>query len=886
MKMRILNLRLFIVILTNITVIQVNAQVRQWSSKPIAIKTRWADMVKPENPLSEYPRPQMVRDNWINLNGLWNYAITPLNANKPLQFDGNILVPFPIESSLSGVKAKLLPDQVLWYSRTFLKPRLNPNERLILHFGAVDWQTTVFVNNIEVGIHTGGYTSFDFDITDAVRQDSNELVVKVFDPTDEGYGPHGKQALYPENIYYTASSGIWQTVWLEKVSDVYIKSIKVTSDIDKSVAELNLNLSSNKDLAEYSLVVEVKEGKKTIVNRTFQCTDPIRFSVKNQKLWSVDTPFLYDLRVTLFRKKSRIDEVQTYFGMRKIKIAKDENGYERIFLNNKYTYNLGVLDQGFWPEGLYTAPTDEALAFDIKMSKAMGFNTIRKHIKIEPDRWYYHADKLGVLVWQDFVNPNQRLPNGSKEAFEVDLKETINQLYNHPSIVLWVIFNEKWGQFEQRRVTELVRRFDSTRIVNSHSGEMLYVNGVLSSPSPNPYDASDLTDVHSYPYPRNPMNLNGKAKVIGEFGGIGVPVEWHIWDDLVDGWGYDGVSSSARLKNQYSAMTDSLVALQKNGLAASIFTQPYDVESEQNGFMTYDRKIVKMNIDTIAWINSQILKVDRSHVAAMSRYSNVMDTSIEKYSDKLNDFRKGVMDSARIRNFALSANRMRDTVLTNEILHTYFELIKDPFADDNLKLFAHCTNTEEYYSFKFIIKNIERIRITSSGNIAIETMKRILRKNINAKIKSASKHEFNIIRNDARNKYGDIGDQIALEEIALLFFTHKEVSEFVSTKEEILKAYPSSISNYTMNSDAWFIFQNATDEQKRELEVGLKWIKNVTKEDPKNAWYLDTQANILYRLGNVKEAMSIQELALNAQPDNEEVKKNYENMRKGIPTWK
>ena len=410
-----------------------------WSQAPLQLPTRWSKLVTPENALVEYPRPQMVRSNWTNLNGLWEYAITPKDAGTPGHFDGQILVPYPVESALSGVKKTLLPSQNFWYTRTFAIKNKTDKKIILLHFGAVDWRATVFVNRKKIGEHQGGYTAFSFDITDAVHEGSNEIVVQVYDPTDEGIGPHGKQVLHPQNIYYTPTSGIWQTVWLESVPTNYISDIKLTPDIDKGV--LNILVT-----APTGFQIEAN-GTKGEAGKVFQ------MQVSDMHLWSPADPYLYDLNIKLIKDGATVDEVKSYFGMRKISVAKDDKGVDRIFLNNKPYYNLGVLDQGFWPDGLYTAPTDEALAFDIKAIKAMGFNTIRKHIKVEPARWYYWADKLGMLVWQDMVNPNQGLPEGSKEEFEKQNSEILSQLHNSPAIETWVLFNEKCGQYYQQRLT-------------------------------------------------------------------------------------------------------------------------------------------------------------------------------------------------------------------------------------------------------------------------------------------------------------------------------------------------------------------------------------------------------------------------------------------------
>ncbi|MFN3665574.1 MAG: glycoside hydrolase family 2 protein, partial [Sediminibacterium sp.] len=503
----------------------VTAQNYQQPTIPIA--TRWAKQVSPTNALNEYPRPQLTRNNlpngqasWTNLNGLWDYSITDEKTTAS-DYAGKILVPYPIESSLSGVKKPLKPTDRLWYKRTF-ETATKTGEKTILHFGAVDYQCWVYLNGKAIGSHEGGYTAFSFDITPYIRSGENELVVKVYDPSDAGIGPRGKQVLNPANIYYTSSSGIWQTVWLESVPEKYITQITITPNIDKSSVAIKVGAATDEP------ITITLDGKTTTGN----ANQLINIPIKKARLWSPADPFLYDLDI-----KMGNDQVKSYFGMRKVSVQKDVQGHERIFLNNQPYFNLGVLDQGFWPDGLHTAPTDEALRFDIEAIKAMGFNTIRKHIKIEPARWYYHADKIGMLVWQDFVQPNPRLPQGAKEIFEKEGAEMMAQLYNHPSITTWVLFNEKWGAYDQQRLTEWVKKTDPTRLVNGHSGEILYVNEKLRSPSPNAYVSADITDVHSYPDPMNSLAMPGKARVLGEFGGIGVFIPGHQWNTN-SAWGY------------------------------------------------------------------------------------------------------------------------------------------------------------------------------------------------------------------------------------------------------------------------------------------------------------------------------------------------------------
>jgi beta-galactosidase/beta-glucuronidase len=401
------------------------------------------------------------------------------------------------------------------------------------------------VNGKEVGLHTGGYQAFSIDITDALKPGANELVVRVWDPTDLGPNPHGKQVLHPQGIMYTPSSGIWQTVWMETLPAQYIQALTPAPDIDKKVLDLNVSVAGDCEDCHVEAIA-LAAGKPVAATKA-SAGKALQLRIPSARLWSPDDPFLYDLEITLRKNGKPIDRVHSYFGMRKISVQADAEGKPRIFLNNRYTYNLGTLDQGFWPDGLYTAPADAALRFDIEAAKAMGFNTIRKHIKIEPARWYYHADKIGMLVWQDMVNPGNDTEEG-RAQFETELKENIAQLYHHPSIVVWVLFNEKWGSYDQERLTKWIRQLDPSRLVNGHSGEMLYVNDQLRSPSPNAWAASDLTDVHAYPNPGYMQLQAGKAAVIGEFGGIGVPVEGHLWNDLQAGWGYDGVVTPPLLR--------------------------------------------------------------------------------------------------------------------------------------------------------------------------------------------------------------------------------------------------------------------------------------------------------------------------------------------------
>jgi hypothetical protein len=658
---------------------------QHWKIQLVQLQTRWAKEVDPSNALPEYPRPQMVRPNWTNLNGLWDYVITTKDVPLPQSYGGKILVPYPLESALSGVKKQLQPSQNLWYHRTFT---LSKGEgRTLLHFGAVDWQVTVFVNGKKAGpkdtyraSHTGGYTEFTLDITPYLKRGKNDLVVKVFDPTDEGIGPHGKQMLKPESIFYTSTSGIWQTVWLEEVPKSYIDHLTITPNIDSGYVSVTVQSATAES-------VKLKADGHEISGLT---NTLIHFPIANEHLWSPNDPYLYDLDV-----KTNTDEVKSYFGMRKISIGKDEKGIDRIFLNNKYTYNLGVLDQGFWPDGIYTAPTDEALAFDIK------------HIKVEPARWYYWADKLGMMVWQDMVNPDFDLKPGAKEAFEQQCKEELAQLHNYPCITTWVLFNEKWGQYDQKRLTDWIKQTDPSRIVNGHTGEYLYVNGELRSPSPDAYVDADLTDVHSYPSPMMPIKQAGKAQVVGEFGGIGVHIPGHDWEK---GWGYVQVTP-AQLEGKYHIMVNDLKLLEQQGLSGSIYTQPYDVEGEENGLMTYDREIVKVPIAEMQKINSLLIPTAPNIPNVSFQPANTRD-SAEVYAEAMQSYIQNPdgADHEELTNLLLLAGQQNDRLGVAGIAPAYFEQLskQTSFSKEDLELCNEYSKNINDYGFAILARDADQ----------------------------------------------------------------------------------------------------------------------------------------------------------------------------------
>ncbi|NQX54425.1 glycoside hydrolase family 2 [Pedobacter panaciterrae] len=786
--------------LFNFMNIAVQAQ-QKYQMEEVPIQSRWAKLVSPENALKEYPRPQMVRANWTNLNGLWDYAITAKTNNMKLLSEGTILVPYPIESALSGVKKALLPDQHLIYKRSIVRPAQKAGERVLLHFGAVDYQCWVYINGKEVGSHTGGYTAFDIDITETLTSRTNELMVKVYDPTDKGNGPHGKQVLNPANIYYTPTSGIWQTVWMEVVPAAYISELKMTPDIDKEI--LNLTIKAP---AGCKIEATVFDGKAK-VNAVFGNSDTeLQLPVKNARLWSPASPFLYDLEVKLLKDGKVVDKVTSYFGMRKIGIAKDAAGVDLIFLNNKPYFNLGTLDQGFWPEGLYTAPTDEALSFDIKAIKAMGFNTIRKHIKVEPARWYYHADKLGMLVWQDMVNPNQGLPEGSKAAFEAQCSETLTQLHNYPSIVCWMLFNEKWGQYDQQRLSEWIKKTDPSRILNGHSGEILYVNEVLRSPSPNAYVSADMTDVHSYPDPMMSVKQPGKAQVCGEFGGIGVFIPDHQWNTS-SAWGYITEKPSG-LRAKYTIMNQHLKLMEKQGLSGSIYTQPFDVEGEQNGLMTYDREVVKIPFAELRTIHSPLNPDAEKNVPMVTAQDADLTEPGLKYSAMLQQYIDGKRDPVFLKQLSMTATQVGDKLGAELAGKDYIAGLKMPLKEEDINSVVQFTKSTKDAGFTLMNKDAETFKkVMGERKYTVAMMNMILKGEMEP-LMSADPVDWTAVE-DAVKPYGAPGEEIFLRAKTVGFYNKQDWKNYVPAATTYLEKFGTNVPDNEKK-----MFQAAIDEHK------------------------------------------------------------------------
>lgn len=562
-----------------------------WKIADNPILTEWADKVDPLNPWPEYPRPGMVRTEWKNLNGLWEYAITPKDT-EPGTWDGEILVPFPVESALSGVKKRVSEEENLWYRTSFTLPSSWKKKRILLNFEACDWETRVWVDGNEAGMHRGGYDPFTFDITDLLAAGRNhELLVCVRDPTSAGTQPRGKQVAKPSGIWYTPATGIWQTVWIEPVNDSYISSFRISADADNGIVTIKTE-TVNQAGKEISVTVSSK-GTQVAAARGNPGQE-IVMKIDNHVLWSPENPFLYDISIDLLDGKKSVDRIETYTGIRKISLGKTEDGFTRLLFNNEFLWQNGPLDQGFWPDGIYTPPTLDAMVYDIISTKEMGFNMLRKHVKVENRLFYYWCDRLGILVWQDMPSgdsyirrtmPDIVRSEESANQFEYELKRMIETKYNNPSIIVWVPFNEGWGQFDTERITQLIRDYDPTRLVNSASGWTDRGTG-------------DMNDVHNYPDPIVPPAEENRAIVLGEFGGLGLPVQGHTWEQK--NWGYRNMDDTQQLLERFESYYGLVHRfVRENGLSATVYTQTTDVETETNGLMTYDRKINKMGVENV-----------------------------------------------------------------------------------------------------------------------------------------------------------------------------------------------------------------------------------------------------------------------------------------------
>ena len=576
------------------------------------LPTPWTEeALKVDIPLSEYPRPQLVRSEWLNINGIWDYMVdsTVIHPNStiyPPNFPNNtekIKVPFPPESQLSGIARS--GDSCLWYRKVFSIPEAWKGKHILLNFGAVDRISIIFVNGIKVGNHIGGYNAFSFDITDYLNQKENTLIVGAYDPND-GRAPSGKNGPRGD---YTFSSGIWQTVWLEPVEKQHISNIKLNPNLKENCLEITTSCTNN----NLTIIATAYDQEKDITKVSSKSNITFKLPISNPHKWSPEDPFLYDLKLQLKNSKGEIvDEINSYFGMRSIKL-KNIDGVIRPTLNDEFIFHIGLLDQGYWPDGIFTAPTDEALQYDIQLAKRSGFNVIRKHIKVEPQRWYYHCDRLGLMVWQDM--PNLWEPDGTdsiiiRQQFKNELKEMIDQHINSPSIVMWVPFNENWGAFNVKEITDWIKKYDPNRLVNGMSGYNYSPNYRKAYGDPG---NGDFIDVHHYGdiTPQIIPNSNeNRAISLGEFGGKGLFMRGHMWPVYNDA--YEMMLNKEHLTDTYILMLTRLEQMIKYfGLSAAIYTQTTDVEHEINGLVTYDRKIEKMNINKIQSINKAIIESTR-----------------------------------------------------------------------------------------------------------------------------------------------------------------------------------------------------------------------------------------------------------------------------------
>jgi beta-galactosidase/beta-glucuronidase len=586
-----------------------------WHPIPGNIMTQWAKEVSPENVWAEYPRPQMTRDVWLNLNGLWEYWITDKAQNEKRKAEGEILVPFPIESALSGVKRLLRTEELLWYRRTFSVPEAWRGKRMLLHFGAVDWQTRVFVNGQPVGEHVGGYLPFWFDVTDVLHDGENELIVQVWDPSDGHWQQRGKQTKNPHTIWYTAISGIWQTVWLEPVPQMYVDRLKITPDVEAATVRVKVDVRRTLETESGSGVVSVRvydAGVLVAESKTENATAEITVPILNPKLWSPDSPYLYDLEVTMGE-----DRVRSYLGMRKFSVSGG-----RFCLNNQPLFQLGPLDQGYWPDGLYTPPTDDAMRRDIELVKGLGCNMLRKHVKVEPARYYYYCDRMGMIVWQDMPNGGRaqtelegalsvafnpkhkdtfahrrfgREKVASREDYRRELGEMVDALYNFTCIGVWVPFNEGWGQFDAKAMSEWVMSYDPTRLVDHASG--WYDQG-----------SGNFTSRHIYALALKPISPEkDRAMSLTEYGGYSLKVDDHLWNPDAE-YGYKKFTTSEALTDAYlNLLNTELKPWIKAGLSAAIYTQTTDVEIEVNGYVTYDRAVEKMDFEKVREVHKKLM---------------------------------------------------------------------------------------------------------------------------------------------------------------------------------------------------------------------------------------------------------------------------------------
>jgi Glycosyl hydrolases family 2, sugar binding domain/Glycosyl hydrolases family 2/Glycosyl hydrolases family 2, TIM barrel domain len=889
-----------------------------WKMKPIALPTRWSALVSPTNALPEYPRPQLVRTPWQNLNGLWDYAISAKDGQKPRQFQGKILVPYPLESALSGVQSELQENQWLWYRRTFTV-NAGPQMHTLLHFEAVDFEAKVYVNGEEIGLHSGGYEHFSYDITKSLRPGENELVVRVWDPTDSGRtNPHGKQG-----FQHTATSGIWQTVWLEPVPAAHIESLRMTPDVDRSLLDLKVSLVGTEpgDMLEAT----VRSNSAEVARATFPAATELH--IAHPRLWSPDDPFLYDIEVRLLRGTRVVDRITSYFGLRKIQIRADAAGIPRIFLNNRYTYNLATLDRGWWPDGIYTAPTDAALQFDIEATKAMGFNTIRKHVKVEPDRWYFHCDRLGVLVWQDMVNPAIYNPGAltpqARAQFEQEVGETLPQLYNHPSITMWVLFNEGWGAYDQDRLTRWIKQLDPSRLLDADSGRMDllreaqwtreedptkprgadFLESVLVAVTALDPTGSDVSDLHHYPDPRMPPAEVGKAQVLGEHGGIGVVVDGHVWNDLEPPYSPSLIETSPdQFPKIYAGFVDRLKQLQSRGLSGSVYTNPFDVEQGQYGLLTYDRSIIKIPVAVITKLNEQLIPRAKNYAAATRDFSAEdvdLTPESQRYAALLEEYQRGRRELPFLNRLTLMALRQDDQLHATEVGNAVIAAAERPYTKEVWSFIQAVTRTSKDAGFNILLASAEAADKVLGPNAAEIKVRAVIRRE---QIKPEPTNSSGVPSWDAMErrvgaKYGTLGKEAVYGEQMMYSLAHNDWREFGRAFPLYFKT-AFQRSDYPINGLSWSLCKEVASPGALDVAItAMQW--NIqfasadsgrAKDDPMKArddpTQFDTYACLLSKRGKPEQALKAQEEAVRLSEGRDaQINLHLAKLRAGLAVW-
>jgi hypothetical protein len=739
------------------------------------------------------------------------------------------------------------------------------------------------------------------------------LVVKVYDPTDAGSNPHGKQTLHPQGILYTSSSGIWQTVWLETVPEIYIESLTMTPDVDHS--QLNLEASLKGKEAGLTVVATAMRGSTVMATQNLNGSSALR--IGNPHLWTPDDPFLYDLKVQVLKAGKVVDEVTGYFGLRKIEVKKDAAGFDRILLNNHYLYNLGVLDQGFWPDGLYTAPTDAAMKFDIEAIKAMGFNTIRKHVKVEPDRWYYYCDNLGLLVWQDMVPPANDTAEARAE-FEKQMRENLTQLHNHPSIITWVLFNEGWGAYDQERLAHRMKQLDPSRLLDGHSGPFdderialwlrrldpakltKLMNGdaallddlqSLEDDRPANWVHSEVTDLHHYPDPKMPPREEGKARVLGEHGGIGVFIDGHAWDDLAAaGWGYVQVTPDQLMKT-YAGMVEKLKGLEAQGLSGSIYTQPFDVEGEQNGLMTYDRAVIKGPVAEIAKINRKLIPRAENYGTATQGFSAIdadLAPESQRYAALLAERSKGRSDMPFLRHFTLMALRQKDQAHATEAGNKYIDQLPQPYSKDSWAFINAVTRTSNDKGFEILRANSDQTDAVLGKNAAEQRIREVVgREEIEPRVSDKNQTpDWTAIENNVIAQYGSLGAEKVYGAEMMYYLDKQDWSNFGKYFVRYFET-ATTRSEYPVNSISYMVFEHVTDPTALDAAINAaKYGIETPIFGTTGPTEIDTYANLLYKAGRNQEAVEWEEKALRLSKDHsKEFVDNLEKMKAGKPTW-